>query len=90
MTFPFDITINLSQSGIANVGNKTITVHGVDIPEHVDPLPKRWLRLCFSMTFRRMLTPLKCFSRNKVAPGAKKTEHIDPVSNSCFQKNGAC
>ncbi|MGQ1788527.1 hypothetical protein, partial [Saccharicrinis sp. GN24d3] len=62
----------------------------VDIPEHVDPLPKRWLRLCFSMTFRRMLTPLKCFSRNKVAPGAKKTEHIDPVSNSCFQKSGAC
>ncbi len=28
MIFPFDITINLSQSGIANVGNKTITIHG--------------------------------------------------------------
>ena len=28
MTFPFDIAINLKQSGIANVGNKTITVHG--------------------------------------------------------------
>lgn len=28
MTFPFDITINLNQSNIANVENKTITIHG--------------------------------------------------------------
>ena len=44
MTFPFDITINLNQSGISEIQNKTIQING-GVTIFLGPKPDKTIKI---------------------------------------------